>query len=86
MNLGKPKTANKISKREPKYLRWALYVAAVACIKHNAEFRALYHKKISQGKNGKQTLVYVAKKLAHLCLSMLKSGEAYKPERIFTPA
>ena len=83
---GETKTANKISKRGPKYLRWALYVAAVACIKHNPEFRALYHKKISQGKTGKQGLVYVAKKLAHLCLSMLKSGEVYKPTRVFMPA
>jgi len=83
---GETKRANKISKRGPKYLRWALYVAAVACIKHNPQFRVLYHKKISQGKNGKQTLVYVAKKLAHLCLSMLKSGETYRPERVFMPA
>lgn len=83
---GETRRDNKISKRGPKYLRWALYIAAVACIKHNPEFRALYHKKVSQGKNGKQALVYVAKKLAHLCLSMLKSGEVYRPERVFMPA
>ncbi len=83
---GETKKGNKISKRGPKYLRWALYIAAVACINHNPEFRALYHKKVSQGKNGKQALICVAKKLAHLCLSMLKSGEVYKPERVFMPA
>ena len=33
---------NKISKRGPKYLRWALYMCAVASIKHNTEMRALY--------------------------------------------
>ncbi len=83
---GETRRDNKISKRGPTYLRWALYIAAVACIKHNPEFRALYHKKISQGKKSKQALIYVAKKLAHLCLSMLKSGEVYKPERVFMPA
>ena len=82
---GETRRANKISKRGPKYLRAALYMAAVACLKHNPQFRTLYHKKVSQGKSGKQALVYVAKKLAHLCLSMLKSGESYRPERVFMP-
>ena len=83
---GETRRDNKISRRGPKYLRWAFYIAAVACLKHNAEFKALYNRKVSQGKTGKQALVYVAKKLSHLCLSMLKSGELYKPGRVFMPA
>ena len=83
---GETRRDNTISNRGPKYLRWALYIAAVACLKHNPEFKALYNRKVSQGKTGKQALVYVAKKLAHLCLSMLKSGEVYKPSRVFMPA
>ena len=83
---GETRRDNKISKRGPKYLRSALYIAAVACIKHNKEFKSLYSRKISQGKTGKQALIYVAKKLAHLCLSMLKSGEKYNPNRVFMPA
>jgi transposase len=63
-----------------------MYIASVACIKHNPEFKALYNKKRSQGKSAKQALIYVAKKRAHLCLSMLKSGEAYAPDRVFMPA
>lgn len=82
---GETRRDNKISKRGPKYLRSALYIAAVACIKHNKEFKSLYSKKVSQGKTGKQALIYVAKKLAHLCLSMLKSGEFYNPNRVFMP-
>lgn len=83
---GETKRDNIISNRGPKYLRWALYMAAVACLKHNPEFKALYDRKVSQGKTAKQSLVYVAKKLAHLCLSMLKSGEIYNPSRVFMPA
>jgi transposase len=83
---GETRRDNKISKRGPKYLRWALYIAAVACIKHNKEFKTLYSKKISQGKSAKQSLIYVAKKLAQLCLSMLKSGKSYNPNRVFMPA
>ena len=80
---GETRRDNKISRRGPKYLRWALYMAAVACLKHNPEMKSLYHKKISQGKTSKQALITVAKKLAHLMLSMLKTGESYKPERVF---
>jgi len=83
---GETKRENEISNRGPKYLRWAIYMAAVACLKHNPELKTLYDRKVSQGKTGKQALVYVAKKLAHLCLSMLKSGEDYNPSRVFMPA
>ncbi|MCK4423041.1 MAG: transposase, partial [Candidatus Omnitrophica bacterium] len=83
---GETRRDNKISRRGPKYLRWAFYIAAVACLKHNPEFKALYNKKVSQGKTGKQALICVAKKLSHLCLSMLKSGELYNPTRVFMPA
>lgn len=83
---GETRHDNTISNRGPKYLRAALYMAAVASLKHNPEFKALYNRKVSQGKTAKQALVHVAKKLAHLCLSMLKSGEVYNPSRVFMPA
>lgn len=82
-NSGESHWENEISKRGPKYLRWALYMAAVASVKHNKEMRTLYHKKISQGKKPKQAMIAVAKKLTHIMLSMLKTGEPYKPERVF---
>jgi transposase len=82
---GETRHDNTMSNRGPKYLRAALYMSAVACLKHNPEFKALYDRKVSQGKTAKQSLVYVAKKLAHLCLSMLKSGEDYNPSRVFMP-
>jgi transposase len=74
---------NKICKRGPKLLRWALYMAAVACLRHNPEMRTLYHKKLSQGKTEKQALICVAKKLLEVMLSMLKSGEPYDPLRVY---
>ncbi|MBI5182459.1 MAG: IS110 family transposase [Nitrospirae bacterium] len=80
---GQTRRDNKISKRGPKVLRWALYMAAVASLKHNKEMRTLYHKKLSQGKTEKQSLICVGKKLLQIALSMLKSGEAYNPARVF---
>jgi len=83
---GETKRANKLSNKGPAYLRHALYVASVACIKHNLQLRTLYHKKVSQGKKPKQALICVAKKLAHICLSMLHSGQDYNPARVFSYA
>ncbi len=80
---GQTRRDNKISKRGPKVLRWALYMAAVASLRHNKEMRTLYHKKLSQGKTEKQALICVGKKLLQIALSMLKSGEAYNPARVF---
>jgi len=83
---GETKRANKLSNKGPAYLRHALYIASVACIKHNLQLRKLYHDKLSQGKKPKQALICVAKKLAHLCLSMLHSGQDYNPARVFSYA
>lgn len=80
---GETKDDNIISNRGPKYLRWALYVTAVACLRHNPELKNLYQKKRSQGKTQKQALICVAKKLAEMMLSMLKSGQTYRAQRVF---
>lgn len=82
---GETRRDNVISKRGPAYIRRALYIAAVACLKHNPELKALYDRKRSQGKSAKQALICIAKKLTHLCLSMLRSGESYTPARVFMP-
>ena len=80
---GQTRKDNTISKRGPKVLRWALYMAAVASVRHNKEMRTLYHKKLSQGKTEKQALICVGKKLLQIALSLLKSGDTYNPARVF---
>ena len=80
---GETKLKRHIAKTGPKYLRWALYLAAVSCIKHNEQFKRIYQIKRSQGKSAKQALICVAVKLAHTMLSMLKSGKPYDPKRVF---
>ena len=82
---GEKKRGNIISHQGPNYARKAMYMAAVSCIRHNREMRTLYNKKVSQGKSPKQALIYVAKKLSQMILSMLKTGEPYRPERVFIP-
>lgn len=80
---GETKRENKISRRGPKVLRWALYMSAVSCLIHNKEMRAIYQRKISQGKTEKQALIVVAKKLLQVMLAMLKSGKTYNPIQVF---
>ena len=80
---GTTRRDNLISHRGPAYIKWALYNAGVACLKHNPQMKTLYHRKLSQGKLPKQAIICVVKKLAQLMLSMLKSGQPYEPARVF---
>jgi len=76
----------KMSKKGSPTLRVALYMASVSCIKHNRELRSLYLRKISQGKEAKQALICVGKKLICIMYGMLKNGTSYDPQRVFIQA
>jgi len=76
--LGTPK----ISPRGPKHFRKALYMAAVACLKHNPEMKAVYDRKKSQGKAAKQALIVVARKLLATVYSLLRYQTTYNPLRL----
>jgi len=73
----------KMSKKGPSALRASLYMAAVASLKHNPYLRSLYHRKISEGKESKQALICVGKKILCIMYSMLKYEADYDPQRIF---
>jgi len=84
---GKSKNPHpKLSKRGPRLAKKALYMASVACLKHNQELRELYLKKLSQGKAVKQALIVVARKLVSIIFGMLKCNTAYIPNRVFVRA
>jgi len=72
-----------MSKKGPSALRASLYIAAVASLKHNPYLRSLYHRKISEGKESKQALISVGKKILSIMYSMLKYEADYDPQRIF---
>jgi len=72
-----------MSKKGPSALRASLYMAAVASLKHNPYLRSLYHRKISEGKESKQALICVGKKILSIMYSMLKYEADYDPQRIF---
>jgi len=75
-----------LTKRGSPLLKHALYMASVASIKHNPVMRGVYNKKRSQGKSPKQALIVVARKLACVIYSMLKSGHQYCESRVLVAA
>lgn len=81
---GKYKKKNpSIQKAGPKELRYILYLASVACIKHNSQLAKYYHDKVSAGMPAKKALIKVAVKLARMMYSMLKYGHEYDSSRVF---
>ncbi len=71
-----------LSTKGSRILKHALYLASVACLKHNPYFKQLYDKKRSQGKAPKQALIVVSHKLASIIYSMLKNNCVYDPQLI----
>ncbi len=65
------------------YARHSLYLASVACLKHNPHLREVYDRKIAEGKKPVQALIVVAHKLLHVIYSMLKYDTAFDPQRLF---
>ncbi len=72
-----------IQKAGPKELRYMLYLASVACIKHNSQLRKYYHDNVSAGMPAKKALIKVAVKLARMMYSMLKHKTEYDSSRVF---
>jgi len=72
-----------IQKAGPKELRYMLYLASVACIKHNSQLAKYYHDNVSAGMPAKKALIKVAVKLARMMYSMLKHKTEYKSSRVF---
>jgi len=68
-----------MSKKGSKYLRTAIWQAAVACLVHNPELRAYYDKKCSEGKAKQVAIGAVANKLTRTIYGILRSGTKYLP-------
>ncbi|MBA7472254.1 IS110 family transposase ISBth13 [subsurface metagenome] len=72
-----------IQKAGPKELRYMLYLASVASIKHNSQLKKYYYDKVSAGMPAKKALIKVAVKLARMMYSMLKHKTCYDSSRVF---
>ena len=82
---GNSLSVGRLAKRGIPIAKHALYMAAVASIRHNAELNKLFHDKVSSGKSKKEALIIVSKKLAVIIYSIFKYNKPYEPKRVFIP-
>lgn len=80
---GKTSITGSLAKRGIPIAKHALYLAAVASIKHNIQMRKLFNDKVSCGKSKKEALIIVAKKLAAIMYALFKQNTTYNPNRVF---
>ena len=62
----------RLAKRGIPIAKHALYMAAIASVRHNVELNKLFHDKISASKSKKEALIIVSKKLATIFYSLFK--------------
>jgi len=73
----------KLAKRGAKLAKKALYLAAIAAVRHNDELRQIYHNYRSKGRAKKECLIIVARKLVAILFAIYKYNVPYDPNRVF---
>ena len=68
-----------MSKRGSPFLRYALMMAAEGARKRDPGFRRAYEQALARGKHHFVALSVMARKVAGVCLSLMKEGRAYEP-------
>lgn len=68
----------KLSKKGSKYLRTAIWQAAIYSLVHNPTLREFYEKKLSEGKAKQVAIGALANKLTRIIYGILKSGKPYQ--------
>jgi len=75
----------RLAKRGIPIAKHALYMAAIASVRHNVELNKVFHDKVSSGKSKKESFIIVSKKLAVIIYSIFKYNKPYEPKRVFIP-
>jgi len=81
---GERSRGGKLAKRGAKLAKKAIFLAAIAAIKHNDQMRTIYLKYRSRGKAKKEALIIVARKLIAIIYAIYTRNEPYDPVRVFT--
>ena len=75
-------TTGRLAQRGIPIAKHALYMAAVASVRHNEQLRKVFMDKVSAGKSKKEALIIVAKKLATMMYSIVKYNKPYDHKRV----
>ena len=81
---GEKSKSGKLAKRGAKLAKKAIFLAAIAAIKHNEQMYTIYLKYRSRGKTKKEALIIVARKLISIIYAIYTRNEPYDPVRVFT--
>ncbi|WP_324170935.1 IS110 family transposase [Sulfurimonas sp.] len=82
---GNSLSVGRLAKRGIPIAKHALYMAAVASVRHNIELNKVFYDKVSAGKSKKEALIIISKKLATTIYSLFKYNKPYEPKRVFLP-
>lgn len=82
---GKHKGKTSISRRGRKRLRYSLFIAMIAILANNAEFRSLHRRNLTREKNPlnkMQSIIALSGKLIRIFFAVLSKGVDYSPEKM----
>ncbi len=75
--------SGRLAKRGANLAKRAIYLAAVAAIRHNAELKQVYLNYRSKGRAKKESIIIVARKLLQIIYAIYTRNEPYDPNRVF---
>ncbi len=73
----------RLAKRGANLAKKAIYLSAVAAIRHNRELRQVYMNYRSKGRAKKECIIIVARKLLQIVYAIYTRNVPYDPERVF---
>lgn len=80
---GERERHGRLAKRGARLAKRALYLAAIAAIRHNDELRTIYLNYKSKGRAKKECIIIVARKLVQIIYAIYTRNIAYDPKRVF---
>ncbi len=73
----------RLAKRGARLAKKAVFLAAVAAVRHNDQLRTIYNNYRSKGRAKKECLIIVARKLVQIMHAIYTRNIPYDPERVF---
>jgi len=73
----------RLAKRGANLAKRAVYLAAVAAVRHNPELRQVYKNYRSKGRAKKECIIIVARKLLQIIYAIYTRNVPYDPNRVF---
>ena len=80
---GNSQKNGRLAKRGARLAKKAIYLAAIAAIRHNKELKQVYMNYRSKGRAKKECIIIVARKLLQIIYAIYTRNVPYDPERVF---